>query len=103
MEVSLRKPQRAIFKMMQENPGCYLRHHKKTVNATRLYWRLMTKDHSPLMNITPGNLKQFFNLSLLVSIGQREWGMKDSTTTSTHLPGYTRLWRNNTSLIEPYI
>jgi hypothetical protein len=77
MEVSLRKTQRAIFKMMQENPGCYLRHHKKTVNATRLYWRLMTKDHSPLMNITPGNLKQFFNLSLLVSIGQREWAMKE--------------------------
>jgi hypothetical protein len=77
MEVSLRKPQRAIFQTMEANPGCYLRHHKKTINATRLYWRLMTKDHSPLMNIPPGQLKQFFNLSLLISVGQREWAMKE--------------------------
>lgn len=65
MQVSLRKPQRLIFNKMKENPGCYLRSYKRTINATRLYWRLMTATHSPIVNITPGNIKPFFQLSLL--------------------------------------
>lgn len=77
MEVSLRKPQRLIYQKMIDNPGCYLRSYKKTVNASRIYWRLMTHDHSPIVNITSGNIKPFFQLSLLKEIEHHQHQLKD--------------------------
>jgi len=80
MEVSLRKPQRLVFKKMEENKGCYLRSYKKTFGASRIYWRLMTASHSPVMNIPPGIMKPFFNLSLLTEIGEGSVRLKEGIT-----------------------
>lgn len=80
MEVSLRKPQRAVYHMMMANPGCYVKSYKKTIGATRLYWRLMTHDHSPLMNITPGHIKPFFQLSLMQELPHHYYSLKQGVT-----------------------
>lgn len=76
MEVSLRKPQRLLFNKMKQNDGCYIRSYRKTITASRIYWRLMTKDHSPILNAPPGLLKPFFQLSLMDNIGNNQWRMK---------------------------
>ena len=77
MEVSLRKPQRLIFRKMMENPGCYVRSYKKTINASRIYWRLMSQNHSPLMNIPPGAMKPFFQLSLMSEADPHQYQIKE--------------------------
>lgn len=80
MEVSLRKPQRLLFNKMKQNEGCYLRSYRKTITASRIYWRLMTKDHSPIVNTPPGTMKPFFQLSLMESIGQGQYRLIDGIT-----------------------
>lgn len=73
MEVSLQKPQRIIFAKMRENVGCYVRSYRKSAAASRMYWRLMTSDHSPIINIPPGKMKPFFNLSIMQEIKTGEF------------------------------
>jgi len=80
MEVSLRKPQRLLFEKMQQNEGCYLRSYRKTITASRTYWRLMTKNHSPITNCPPGVMKPFFQLSLMDDIGNGQWRIKPGIT-----------------------
>jgi len=77
MEVSLRKPQRQIFTLFNANKGGYFRGYRKSASATRLYWRLMTKDHSPVANFPPGAMKPFFQRSLLVQVEEGHWAIKD--------------------------
>lgn len=76
MEVSLRKDQREIFRQMRANEGSYVRAYRKSSGATRMYWRLMTVDHSPIKNIPPGKMKPFFNLSILLEIKPGEFELK---------------------------
>lgn len=45
-----------------------------------MYWRLMTKDHSPVMNIPPGQMKPFFQLSLMDDSGDGQVTLKEGVT-----------------------
>lgn len=86
MEVSLRKPQRIVFEKINHSDGRYLRGHRKSGTSTRLYWRLMTKDHSPIANFTAGTMKPFFQLSLLRQIGEAHWALKEDITLAVKKP-----------------
>jgi hypothetical protein len=64
MEISLRKPQRELFQIIQRNPGSFLRRYRKSLSTTREYYRLMTKDFSPIKNVPPSLVKPMVRLSL---------------------------------------
>lgn len=74
MEISLRKPQREVFDLIKKHPGSFLRTHKKS--ARRQCFRLMSKDLSPIKNITEGEMKPFFSLDLLQKVGTGEYSLK---------------------------
>lgn len=76
MEVSLRKPQREIFNTFKSNEGSFIRRHKKSLEATRTYWRLMSKEYNPIVNITPSLIKPFFDKELMVMINEGEFTIK---------------------------
>jgi len=65
MEITLRKPQREVFKALKENEGSFLRIYKRGLSHKREYYRLMTADYSPIKNYTPGIIRPLINLSVL--------------------------------------
>ena len=76
MEVSLRKPQREVFNLIQSKPGCFIRKHKKSLNNTRSYWRLMDKEYNPVKNITPSRIKPMFDANIMTEIKDGEFTIK---------------------------
>lgn len=80
MEIFLPKPARLLAKTMQDNPGSYLRFHRKSLSAARQYYRLMSKDRSPIRNFRLSDAKRLTNLGLLIQSGESEFYLKDDLT-----------------------
>lgn len=80
MEVSLRKPQREIFELSKKNEGSFFRLYKKSLSAKREYYRLLTKDFSPIKNISRSKMKPLFNLSIIETLDSGCYAIKPTVT-----------------------
>ncbi len=80
MEVSLRKPQREIFNLIKNNPESFIRKYKKSLTATREYWRLMSREYNPIKNITPSRIRPMFDMDLFTQIKEGEFVIKTDAT-----------------------
>lgn len=65
MEIKLRKPARQVFEALKSTGG-FLRVHKKSLENSRVYYRLMSPESHPIKNIIPSDVKQLLQLDALV-------------------------------------
>ena len=63
--------------MSKEYPGSFFRVHKKSLNAKRTYFRLMSKDITPIKNIPSGIINKPINADLIDRIEPGVFKFKD--------------------------